>query len=485
MMTRPYSLLLLAAAALLAGCSKNEAPSGTVPGRHEVIVNAVSDPGELTRTAYAGDKTFSWSDGDQISVLFNNGSENKFYTLTATSVNGASATFSGFVDDGWTMGASDTGKKWALFPAADHVYTAGVDAGTGTKNGIQFNIPALTDFSASHFSANIPMSAIGDADNNFAFRPSAGAFKFSFTGIPDNVSKVSLQVTQLVKERALSGLFEMKNPSEGDEASGYTAFIQNKWADLGSPNGVITFVENVVDGNATFYIPFAGWDNRFHPELLLTDCATDDILYQAASKDYLPTAQISHLIVVPEIPVKGAVAWQFESKFGIDWSNPAAECAGRSDSPYDAIRTLKAASDASKLYLYFEVKKDALYDNDAYSHSNLVNIYLGDAGSTTEFSWQWTSLYTKRFEGWAKHSNAFSYITYQCSGLESNVIVHGDFAFYELSIPRSFDTCLSGSAATVAMEINQQYVESAWAGSNTQIGFAPATGGPAMEVPLQ
>ena len=233
MMTRPYSLLLLAAAALLAGCSKNEAPSGTVPGRHEVIVNAVSDPGELTRTAYAGDKTFSWSDGDQISVLFNNGSENKFYTLTAISVNGASATFSGFVDDGWTMGASDTGKKWALFPAADHVYTAGVDAGTGTKNGIQFNIPALTDFSASHFSANIPMSAVGDADNSFAFRPSAGASVFmsvyqeskseasqypkitiaEFLALPDDDTNI-YQLTGIITvvRHSTYGNFEMKVP---------------------------------------------------------------------------------------------------------------------------------------------------------------------------------------------------------------------------------------------------------------------------------
>ena len=40
-------------------------------GWHTVTLNASVDS-EITKTAYAGDKTFSWSEGDQISVLFHN-----------------------------------------------------------------------------------------------------------------------------------------------------------------------------------------------------------------------------------------------------------------------------------------------------------------------------------------------------------------------------------------------------------------------------
>ena len=63
-------------------------------GWHTVTLNASVDS-EITKTAYAGDKTFSWSEGDQISVLFHNGDVDKFFTFTAAAGNVASTSFSG------------------------------------------------------------------------------------------------------------------------------------------------------------------------------------------------------------------------------------------------------------------------------------------------------------------------------------------------------------------------------------------------------
>lgn len=173
--------------------------------------------------------------------------------------------------------------------------------------------------------------------------------------------------------------------------------------------------------------------------------------------------------------------WSYTSAYGVDWytDTDVATVAGRSDTPYDAIRLLKASGNASRVFLYFEVEKASLHDNASYSHANLLNIYFGDSSSTTAFSWQWTSNYTKLLEGWLQYGGVPSYITYGCDGLLSQVVSHDEggvtILSYELSIPRSFDACLQGTSATVAMYANDQYTipgDSNWYGGE-YIGFAP------------
>ena len=85
-----------------ASCSKvpvteidNQAPA---TGTYTYVLNA-SMPDEITKTTYAGDKTFAWSTGDQISVLFHKGDDNKFFTLTTAKGGSASAKFEGEITD--------------------------------------------------------------------------------------------------------------------------------------------------------------------------------------------------------------------------------------------------------------------------------------------------------------------------------------------------------------------------------------------------
>ncbi len=161
-MKRFYIPFLLMAAAAVAACQNTLKASA---------------PDAETKTDYSSTGEFSWSEGDAISVLFHNGDKNKFFTLTTTG-SGATADFSGTIDEGYIIGASDgtdTDKKiWALFPASDnHTYSVGSNP--------TFFIPSETDFTASgaHFSANLPLYAFSASDESvLSFAHLTGAFKF-------------------------------------------------------------------------------------------------------------------------------------------------------------------------------------------------------------------------------------------------------------------------------------------------------------------
>ena len=203
--------MLIMAAAVVAACqvepvdelSSNDPETPVVPevqkGTYTYTINASikedEAPAEVAlKSDYDGDGHFSWSSGDAISVLFHNGDDNKFFTLTTTGT-GSSASFSGEIETGYTIGASDgdgSDKKiWALFPAsANHSYTAGSNP--------SFYVQPSVDFSATHFSANIPMYALNEAEGNLSFTNLASTYKFIVTGI--NSVKEEWQVGERAEE---------------------------------------------------------------------------------------------------------------------------------------------------------------------------------------------------------------------------------------------------------------------------------------------
>ena len=149
-MKRFYIPFLIMAAAAVAACQNKTAVEEPTSeqGSYVFTIKATSSDIE-TKTDYDTDGKFSWSSGDQISVLFHNGDVNKFFTLT-TKGSGASADFSGTIDEGYVIGASDgtdTDKKiWALFPASDsHTYNIESSAPV-------FYVQPELDFSSSYFS---------------------------------------------------------------------------------------------------------------------------------------------------------------------------------------------------------------------------------------------------------------------------------------------------------------------------------------------
>lgn len=305
---------------LLAGCTKETAapeevqePAGegteipdenagdTTPESYVFTLRAVADA-DITKTSYSEDKYFSWSAGDQISVLFHKGEDNKFFTLTTTSA-GVSVSFSGAIDGGYEIGSSNS-EKIALFPAGNHSYDrtrAGYDPGSYPKRGPYFNIPAVTDFTLSHASANLPMAAIGDGDNNFSFKHIAGTFKFAFTGIDPSITKVRLHVKNQVT-RALSGDFRLEDGGSHNYVWWWTYAAEDSEAQS------VTHIVNVADGRAEFYIPYTHNDaDGFQPDLTLTNADNGYILKTLKAKvpfsgDLKPS--YNHMVVV-EVPASG------------------------------------------------------------------------------------------------------------------------------------------------------------------------------------
>ena len=345
----------------------------------------------FTKTAYAGDKTFSWSEGDQISVLFNDGEgNNKYYTLTAATGGSALTTFSGTIDTGWSLGASDTGKKWALYPAsANHSYDT-------SKQFPVFFIPQDTDFTApgAHYSANIPMVASlpsDDETNSYTFAPATTTFKITFTDV--DASKVKLIVTNQTT-RILSGNIAVKL----DGSRNYLSYSSSD----SSGSTTITFTENATSKTAVFYIPFRGYNGEFQPVLTLVnmdDGANKDniILSKTAKASAFSNGgegySWSRIVVVPSMSAPGVGSpYLFASKFGIDWYSASLPSGTGSDSgeDYQGIRKVKATADAQYIYIYYEIAKSKLLLNEEYKYANTVKPFFGKDLDDEDGSWLWT-----------------------------------------------------------------------------------------------
>ncbi len=275
-------LLLLSSVILAAGCSvRQDIETAPEEGWYEYTLSA-SAQGD-TRTAYEGDVTFSWSEGDRISVLFHKGSTNKFFTFTTKSVNGASATFAGMVETGYEAGAADTGTKWALYPAAGHSYSSEFPV---------FDMPDTFDYASDHFYALVPMFAWSEDGSNYSFKRMCGTYKFSFTGV--GASKVKC-VIENQNTHQLSGSIPIKKSSYND------IYLDQGWSKEGSAERKLTFIENVSNGEAYFYVPFRAWEPVFKPIISLYDASTGNLLRTiTAKKDFTGyTSSMSKIIVVP------------------------------------------------------------------------------------------------------------------------------------------------------------------------------------------
>ena len=190
-MKRFYIPFLLMAAAAVAACNnKVVIDEPALENGSYVFTLKASAPDVDTKTDYSSTGKFSWGADDQISVLFHNGTENKFFTLTNTSGAGASANFSGTIDEGYEIGASNGTESdkmiWALFPASDsHIYNA-------ETSSPEFYVQPNHDFSTASFSANIPMCSRLEQEGTLSFQNLACTYKFTLTDL--RVSKVKVVV---------------------------------------------------------------------------------------------------------------------------------------------------------------------------------------------------------------------------------------------------------------------------------------------------
>lgn len=285
------------AMALVSCTAKEEVPAEPTPGGFKVLsIQASRDTGE-TKTSYAGEKTFSWSVGDKISVVCNDGTSNFLQTFTATAAE-ATSTFTATVPENVNIGPYNSDYRLAMFPASDdHKYTASWN--------ILFHIPAERDFreaNAGHPSADVPMFAWGTDKDVYNFANMTGAAKFSFTGI--TCSAVKFQFT--AARHKLNGDFKLYYSGDGqvhiDDASNVR--WNTVYADVDSEK-TVTYYADVVDGKVSFYLPYVEGEIAGPSTLILTDAGTGDVLY---SHEKVKTIHITknQMAVLPTLTVQGS-----------------------------------------------------------------------------------------------------------------------------------------------------------------------------------
>ncbi len=261
------SFIIIAGIALLSSCarvSEIEQPTEAQKGTYTYTISASSQD---TKTSYDAEGHFSWTAGDAISVLFHKGSDNKFFTLT-TSNSGALASFTGEIEDDYTIGASDGDefdkKIWALFPASDkHSYTAANDS-------VSFYVQPEVDFT-TRASANIPMYDLVAAEGEeLYFKSLTGNYKFILKVKDHRINKVKAVVYNQ-QTYGLSGNWPVKVSDK--------TYINYGYAAPGSEKSTLTYTCNVnhVDSLAEFYVSSCYW-GKFQPSISIYDAERDYLL---------------------------------------------------------------------------------------------------------------------------------------------------------------------------------------------------------------
>ena len=322
-------------------------------GYYTFVLNARVDQ-DLTRTEYGDDEvSFSWSTDDEISVLFHKGETHKFFTLKTSQGGSATAKFGGQIESGYELGASEAegGAAWALFPASDqHSWN--------TETHLpDFYAAPETDFTQSHFSANIPMYANGDADGNFSFKYLTSCYKFVFTDV--NASKVKLMV---YSSGSAGWYLSGKSPVKADGSSYYLQCYD------GEGKRLVSYIAAVgTDKKVVFYVPFRGWE-PFTPEITLINMDTDSELLHATANAPLKAAAFGRLVVLPAKSLADA----FIPAIGINGDMSDWEDKPVGEGSNSRILEWKYASDEKNVYFMYKVDKTKIAPGNWGSY-----IYVG------------------------------------------------------------------------------------------------------------
>lgn len=340
--------LLFMAAAVLAACQKEKEPAA--PGTYTYTIKA--GHGE-TRTDYAADGAFTWTAGDQISVLFNNGTQNKFFTLTAAAP-GATAVFSGEIEEGYTIGASDgteTDKKiWGLYPASDqHAYADGA---------VSFYVQPSADFTQTGFSANIPMGAQATEEGTLSFKNLASTYKFIVKGLDPSIQNVKFTVYNQ-STYGLSGSWPV--------SAGEDPLVDYGYADPATEKSTLTYVNEAVNGEAVFYVSCRYW-GKFQPHITIADADRDYVLQEfVANKELTPTSKskvqpvaITVTAALPTVMVDGVIE---------EWDDKPVGTGSNS-----RILEWKYASDEDNVYFLYKIAKSEITFTTSYNWGSYIYV---------------------------------------------------------------------------------------------------------------
>ena len=304
------------------------------------VVTLYAHASEVTRTSYAGDKTFSWTAGDKISVLYHNDLNEPVWVEFTASTSAASSAFTATVPGGLTIGAPTTGVQWALYPANEnHVYT--------DDSTIGFAQAAVVDGTT----AKIPMIATlaSGSSDAYHFRQMGGALKFTVKNIRTEVSRIRLEFNTSWGDKYVSGVFSVQNPDSATPSIVYDSMVSgasrliSATATVESNDAVVYLPLPVLEAWATFYINVYDADNGvlLCQKKINSGCITATRQRIDAVND----------LTLPDVDRSSRI--QIDGYFSSDWTGSG--ISSFSSANPGRIVEWKATYDAENLYFYLKL----------------------------------------------------------------------------------------------------------------------------------
>ncbi len=380
-----------------------------------------------TKTSYSesgSDLIFSWTAGDQISVLCTDGN---FYTFTANST-AATTTFTGVIPDGVSLGS------YAFFPA---------DAGH-TYSGLKFSIPEEKDLT-SHMSADMPMVGDKGDGNAYSFMHCSGALKFTLANIPSEF--VSVKISFVSASLKLSGLFGVFKSSE-----------QWRWnAAGGSTVSEKTFTRKVrvTNHTAEVYLPYAWGANMWANNTVTIKAYDSSDNEYAIITDKTMKGDGSYNFVRAHVrPLTPLILNNLER---IDWSDAGVATSTLDDWQTSTVGLTELKATADNYYLYLRAKGPS----SSITESNYMDVYLSD-GAAGDYVYHdyWLSTGSVFYKQEHKGSVTSSSLTMKFNDIsvDTRTEADGDDIYWSMALPRSaHDLILTSGTVYVGVSLWQSW----------------------------
>lgn len=406
------------AACFAVSCNKEMPESVTTPtvqdGFKTVTITAdIADAD--TKTSYDAEGKFSWTKGDQISVL---ASDNNFYTFTATET-AATSTFTGQIPEDVTLG------RFSYFPASEnHTY----DSATWYS---YFSIDEYRDMNGLA-SADIPMYGLKGDDDSFSFTHLTGAIQLTFTNIPANINEVEISV----KSASLkySGLWKISTAdwnwsaavSEIDSELTYTRKVpvKNNTAQLYLPYKGQVWAASTIN--------ITGYDESENEIILLTDKALKGNSTAIERAQVVPYKTLELPDYVPPV----------------DWDDPkipSYDLPESASSSRQVLRKIQYCADVNKINIRLTASISYI---ESTSTEKLTFAFFDKTNGSGAGLWGWWNSAAGDVqyvaEGKATISNTELTVTIS-EGVETEIDTENNLVIWSFAIPRNTNEIFKNS----------------------------------------
>lgn len=293
MIMRKLFISALALTALFAVSCNKEFDNPAEPAGRPISIRATLD--DATRTAYEGEKTFSWVAGDKISlkVIKDDDQTMDVITLT-TNESGTSVTFSGSLPDGYTASTE------AFYPKGTGSDYYSSDLALQKESGHLRTWGTITPDLANPM-GSIPLIGQEVEEGTFAFKTCTGIVKFTVSNIPGDTYFFCLDAPE---GTALNGNF-----SYGDDCTLYMENAEYPW-----PQKYVYYTPEADGETRDFYLPIPVGTIPAGSTVSVTTSSQGKIVLATTVKDIEVVR--NKVIRIPAVAVPAAATYTLDDVLG-------------------------------------------------------------------------------------------------------------------------------------------------------------------------